>query len=122
MDGDISGTQVAPLSAVPMTAFPHPTLKAPPPLERQRATAARVPSTAFKAALQQSINNFSISGRFFKEQVLPITINEQEQTLAYEHITSIKEMLDGEFVMTAPAPIFGGKRKTRRRKIARRRR
>ena len=86
MDAEISGTQVAPLSAVPMTAFPHPTLKAAPPLQRQRATAAIYPSSAFMDVLQKSINNFTISTNYFKREVVPRTHNEQEQTLAYNHI------------------------------------
>lgn len=121
MDEGISATQEL-VSPIRMTALPHPTLKDPPPLERERPTAARVPSTAFNAALQKSISNFEISLQFFKKEVVPRAINEQEQTLAYNHIKEIKDTLDREFVMTAPALLFGGKRKTRRRKIARRRR
>lgn len=120
MDGEISLTQQAPPSA--MTPLGGPPAAAPPPLQRQRPTASKFPSTAFKAALQQSINNFTISTKFFKQEVVPKAINDQEQTLAYNHLRDLKEMLDREFVMAAPGDLFGGKRKTRRKKIARRRR
>jgi len=120
MDGEISLTQQAPPSA--MTPLGGPPLAAPPPIQRERPTASRVPSSAFTAALQQSTNNFTISAQFFKDQVLPRTFNDEEQRRAHDHIRQIKDMLDRNFVMVAPSYTFGGKRKTRRRKIARRRR
>jgi len=107
-------------SPVYMSALPRGSPAAPPKLVREKPHAARYVSDIFLRALDGSLSNFTQSVEYFKKYVVQNAKTEEEQREAYDHLEEVKEMLNS-FVMAAPNDKFGGKRKSRRRKTARRR-
>jgi len=133
MDGDISGTQLAPPSSspvgqygrtdwrtdspMPMSAFSHSPLAAPPPISAKPIRSEEQLTPRFVMEIKQ-----------IDEILMPLLLRIQalnamaggppDRKYLHWHVETIKKWLTDNVITVAA----GGKRKTHRRKIVRRRR